>query len=92
MSGIFDYIKWRGDLPLQNGKIDFIDNVVLCQLSYLDMLPGIQKFRSATVRTIFSELDKINHIEAMLSDLPQMRKIYADFFRAAALRHFLISI
>ena len=35
MYDVFDYIEWRGDLTLKQAKLNDIDSMILCRLSYL---------------------------------------------------------
>lgn len=36
MANIIDYIRWRGDLTFQEKQFNEVDNLIFCQLSYLD--------------------------------------------------------
>jgi hypothetical protein len=43
MSDLFDYITWRGDLSFSQSPFNPVDNIILCQLSYLPfdgIVPG----------------------------------------------------
>ena len=43
MANLFDYLTWRGDLEFTISPLNPVDNVILCQLSYLpldDIVPG----------------------------------------------------
>lgn len=33
---LFDYVKWRGDIPFNVSPLNAVDSLILCQLSYLD--------------------------------------------------------
>ncbi|NLL91212.1 MAG: DUF2974 domain-containing protein [Ruminococcaceae bacterium] len=35
MSGMLDYLKWRGDLSFESDPINEVDNLIFCRLSYL---------------------------------------------------------
>jgi len=37
MEHINQYVKWRGDIGFETSPFNEIDNLVLCQFSYLDM-------------------------------------------------------
>ena len=37
---IYDYMDWRGDLELKQSPLNLVDNVILSNLSYLDMKPA----------------------------------------------------
>ncbi|SEQ61121.1 Protein of unknown function [Lachnospiraceae bacterium NE2001] len=39
MSHLTEYVKWRGDISLEERELTIIDNLVLCQLGYLDLKP-----------------------------------------------------
>ena len=84
MSGIYDYVKWRGDIPIKDGYINYADSIVLCQLSYIDMTQSLSKDRSRSLREIVSELDKENQLNAMITGSTGSNKEYTDFFRTAA--------
>ncbi len=38
MSGIFDYLKWRGDIPMSAVPLGDADKLILAELSYIDFL------------------------------------------------------
>jgi len=43
MANLFDYLTWRGDLKFTQSPLNPVDNVILCQLSYLPLdgiVPG----------------------------------------------------
>ncbi|MBQ3393251.1 MAG: DUF2974 domain-containing protein [Lachnospiraceae bacterium] len=43
MGNLFDYLEWRGDLPLRDVPLGEADNVLLCELAYADLegsVPG----------------------------------------------------
>ena len=35
MADLFDYMRWRGDLPFSRDGLNDIDNLILCRASYL---------------------------------------------------------
>ena len=37
MATIFDYLDWRGDLPLAVDGFNPVDNLILSELAYLDL-------------------------------------------------------
>lgn len=37
MSSIFDYITWRGDLPLESVPFNEIDALIFCEFAYLKL-------------------------------------------------------
>ncbi len=36
MTGLIDYIRWRGDLSFQASPFNAVDNLILARLSYID--------------------------------------------------------
>ncbi len=40
---LYDYVIWRGDLPLSADPFNEVDNVVLCELCYVDFSPALGK-------------------------------------------------
>ena len=43
MANLFDYLKWRSDVPLTVDPFNEVDNLILSQLSYTDFdgcVPG----------------------------------------------------
>ena len=39
---LIDYINWRGDLTFDENPFNIVDNVILCELSYVDYTPVLQ--------------------------------------------------
>ena len=37
MANLFDYLKWRGDLSLQQAGLNEVDSLILSRLSYLPL-------------------------------------------------------
>ena len=37
MTNIMDYLKWRGDLPLEKIPLCDVDYLVLCRVAYIKM-------------------------------------------------------
>ena len=35
MADLFDYLRWRGDLPLTQAPLNPVDNLILSNLSYI---------------------------------------------------------
>lgn len=52
MADVFDYLKWRGDVPLSADPFNEVDNLVLAELSYTDF-DGIMGggFRKISLKT-----------------------------------------
>ena len=67
MSNIYDYVKWRGDIRMQDGQINFADSIALCELSYLDMSPVMEKKQSRTLREIVQMLDEKGVLTARMA-------------------------
>ena len=43
MANLLDYLDWRGDLPLDRGPFNEVDNLILAELSFVDfggIVPG----------------------------------------------------
>ena len=40
MSHLTEYVRWRGDISFEERALTIIDNLVLCQLGYLDLKNG----------------------------------------------------
>ena len=62
MANVLDYLRWRGDLPIENGIINEIDAVILARLSYLpfdgfvsDSLSGGITVREAADQILYGE-------------------------------------
>ena len=36
MSNLFDYLEWRGDIPFSADPFNEVDNLLLCELAYID--------------------------------------------------------
>ena len=36
MSNLFDYLEWRGDIPFSSDPFNEVDNLLLCELAYID--------------------------------------------------------
>ena len=84
MSNIYDYVKWRGDIRMQDGQINFADSIALCELSYLDMSPVMEKKQSRTLREIVQMLDEKGVLTARMAGDAAMLEEYREFFREAA--------
>ena len=53
MANIFDYLKWRGDVPFSADPFNAIDNLILAELAYVDF-GGIlnDSFRKISLKTV----------------------------------------
>lgn len=52
MEHINDYVKWRGDLTFEDRPFCDIDNLVLCQFSYLDIPRRFAEEESVTIMDV----------------------------------------
>ncbi len=57
MANIVDYVRWRGDISLEERKFNLVDNLVFCHLGYLDMTEIFTDRKSATIAQIWDKLD-----------------------------------
>ena len=58
MYDVFDYIEWRGDLSLKQAKLNDIDSMILCRLSYLPfpkIVPSLMQQDSVTITQAYKE-------------------------------------
>ena len=70
MSNILDYIKWRGDLTIQNDPFNEIDSLILSRFSYLPFDGIIKENEVVTIRELnerFQKQDK-NDINILWDD------------------------
>lgn len=53
MADLFDYLKWRGDVPFETDPFNAVDNLVLAELAYTDF-DGIlsDSFRQTGISTV----------------------------------------
>ena len=52
VANICDYIKWRGDITLEESEFNEIDNLVLSRLSYFPFDELIEKNEEATIEEL----------------------------------------
>ena len=70
MSNILDYIKWRGDLTIQNDPFNEIDSLILSRFSYLPFDGIIEENEVVTIKELnerFQKQDK-NNINILWDD------------------------
>lgn len=77
MSNILDYIKWRGDLTLEQSEFNEIDNLILSRFSYLPFEEIIGENEVVTIQ----ELNK-RFQEKDVTKLPILWKDDVDLFPA----------
>ena len=56
MTNIFDYIKWRGDVPFSASGINEIDSLIFCELSYIpfdNIIPSGFSENGLTIEEIY---------------------------------------
>ncbi|MDR0455551.1 MAG: DUF2974 domain-containing protein, partial [Treponema sp.] len=61
MSNLLDYIAWRGDLDFTVAPLNPVDNIILCQLSYLPfegIVPGPDEKKDISVRDAMDTLSQ----------------------------------
>ena len=61
MANLFDYLDWRGDIPITADKLNDIDRMILAQLSYFD-LSGFSKPSGDCFDTTFSVRELCEYI------------------------------
>lgn len=83
MANLFDYLKWRGDLPLDQTPLNDIDGLILSRLSYLPF-DGIVSDSFAETITIAQASDGFFRTEGatdnviMRADLPLLSELAAN--------------
>lgn len=80
MANLFDYLKWRGDLSLNQSPLNEIDSLILARLSYLPF-DGIvtESFASeimiAEAAELFLQREDAKEQVIMKADLPLLREV-----------------
>lgn len=70
MPNMLDYLDWRGDVPLSASPFNEVDNAILAQLSYLDLvgiIPTVEEGGSITVFEMaqkYADLGRTNEINS----------------------------
>ena len=82
MGNMISYIKWRGDLDFTERPLNELDNLVFCQLTYLDMRPAFQAQTSMTVRELVDFLLDHDGLNPMV--LGDYEAVFTEFARAVA--------
>ena len=52
MANVFDYLKWRGDLNLEQSKFNEIDNLILSRFSYFPFDNIIKENEVVTIKEL----------------------------------------
>lgn len=58
MPNVFDYLEWRGDLPLADSPVNEVDSLIFCLLSYVDLdgiVPANPRRGRVTIRAAAAE-------------------------------------
>lgn len=79
MANMLDYLKWRGDLSLEQDGLNEIDNLILTRFSYLPFSKLMKEGEKLKIRTVYEryEISNIKRDSFLLKDdIP--------FFRAVA--------
>ena len=56
MANLLDYLFWRGDVPLHCSPFNDVDNLILCEFSYLLLEHALQEDGEMTVRQLAGSL------------------------------------
>lgn len=75
MANVCDYIKWRGDLSLQQSKFNEIDNLILSRFSYFPFDTIIKENEVATIKELNERFQKED-----VNKLPILWKNDVDLF------------
>lgn len=70
MANIFEYLKWRADIPFAVDPFNEVDNLVLAQLAYTDFdgcVPGIDSDESVTLHEIYQKYYEIHTKDEILA-------------------------
>lgn len=60
MSGIIDYIKWRGDLNFNASAFNDVDNLIFSELSYMHLSEILNDKKEATIAEIANKYPNFN--------------------------------
>lgn len=82
MSGIIDYLKWRGDLPFSADPFNEVDGLILSELVYVDYADLPDEMTNVTLEEAYYRYLKKNPAAGMLPDAPGSEKI--ELLKAAA--------
>ena len=75
MPNVCDYIKWRGDLSLEQSKFNEIDNLILSRFSYFPFDTIIKENETTTIEELSKRFQKED-----ISKLPILWKDDVDLF------------
>lgn len=97
MADLFDYIKWRGDIPLSVSPFCVIDALILCQISYVrfdGVVPGREERASiradSAVDKFFSfpDVEKRSYSGVLIN--PRTTELFREAFKSPRFRDILI--
>ena len=60
MPNVCDYIKWRGDITLNQSEFNEIDNLILSRFSYLPFDQIIEENEIVTIEELSKRFEKQN--------------------------------
>ena len=75
MANVCDYVKWRGDLSLEQSKFNEIDNLILSRFSYFPFDKIIKENEVVTIKELSEKFKKQD-----ISKLPILWKDDVDLF------------
>ncbi len=84
MANLQDYVTWRGDLTFAERPLTELDNLVLCQLSYIDMSSVFPAGEIIALRDVIQALLDRGDIRTLVADGEEKHDEYMEFARAAA--------
>lgn len=70
MANVFDYLKWRGDLSLEQSEFNEIDNLILSRFSYFPFDNIIKENEIVTIKELSDRFQKKN--------IDEMRILWED--------------
>ncbi len=95
MANLFDYLQWRGDLTLAQSPFNEVDNLILCELSYIELggivpaptQPGCLLLKEAAARYFKGRDATEFHMGVLVPDtIPQLFAQMANYPRFQNLR------
>lgn len=60
MANILDYLKWRGDLSLEQDPFNEIDNLILTRFSYIPLEKLMKEGEKLKIRTVYERYENSN--------------------------------
>ena len=57
MANMLDYLKWRGDLSLEQDDLNEIDNLILTRFSYLPFSKLMKEGEKLKIRTVYERYE-----------------------------------